>query len=164
MLSCFCEFSPLYYFFIKTLCIRPYNVSTKEHFTLCYAIVPTVSRSSEFYILFHPDTSFVAVIAKTVVCFSLPSVENASKMVWSIQHLLMFRILVKAVPNQLWPESISSQQFSSGSLQVSIWQRHPPSPASLLQRSAFPPTAWRPLKRSHWSSQCRAPTRLQFTV
>lgn len=48
----------------------------KKHFTLCHEIVLTFLDLQGFCVLFHPDVCFIEVISKTLLWFSLPSVED----------------------------------------------------------------------------------------
>lgn len=100
-LSLFLNLPPLYYLYQKSI----FKTSLCPYERTFYSVP---CNSSDFFlelqgvcIPFHPAICFIAVIAKTLVCFSLPSVEKALKMVCrNIRLLLIFRILVEAIPNQ----------------------------------------------------------------
>lgn len=52
---------------------------------------------------FHSDVCFIAVAAKTLVCFSLPSVEKALKSICrNLWCLLTPGVLAEAILSQLW--------------------------------------------------------------
>lgn len=101
-LSLLVIFPPLCYLYEKLI----FKISLCPHERIFYSVSCNSSgfRTPDlqgFCILFHPDTCFIAVIAKTLSCFSLTSVEKALKMVCrSLWHLLIFRLPVEAIPNQ----------------------------------------------------------------